>query len=166
VPTFPIFNPPAIPSALVIPDALHSHPLWRWEFDERLSLLMDHFGIGRDDPGNWPKLALSLAMTHVPGFQEDTRRKGGRPREMTAQELASLYARFSELRQAELSDRSAASIMATDLRKAGRDLTAGAVLRRMQRYEKDLQTVAANMKLVMDLIDTKPFPPHFASRIS
>ena len=128
----------------VMPTDPCSVPQWRWEYGEKLSLLLDHYKIRRDDPSRSDKLILCLAVAHVPGFQEKARRKGGRPRAMTSEDETKLYARFCEFRQRGHSDRNAARLIATDLRKSWRsDVSDASVLRRMQRCAQTAKKFAA-----------------------
>jgi len=116
----------------------NSVPEWQWEYDQKLPLLLEHFGIGRDDHNCWHKLSLCLTVAHVLGFQE--RRKGGRPRSMTREEEGKLCARFCELRESEHSDRNAARLIANDLRNEGRrGISDASILRRMQRIPKNAE---------------------------
>jgi hypothetical protein len=137
-----IYVPP-IPSVQIaggmpiIPNDLRSHPRWRWEYDEKLRLLLDHFKIRRDDPNCWLKLVISLAVAHVPGFRAKLRRKGGRPREMALAEEMKLFERFAELRRDGHTERNAARLLADEIQRTGRkDIKASGILRRMQRCSK------------------------------
>jgi hypothetical protein len=126
---------PAIPSAVA---------QRRAEYDQKLPLLLDHFGIKRDDPYPWYKLSICLAVAHVPGFQVKARRKGGRKRTVSQEEEEKLYARFCELQQKGHSDRNAAELMARELKKAGRSEASGpSILRRMQRHAQKAKKTAA-----------------------
>jgi hypothetical protein len=60
---------------------------------KRLPLLLDHFGIDKNDPDHWEMLALALARSHVPGFQ--TVRKGGAPNKNSVYLLCRLYRYFN-----------------------------------------------------------------------
>jgi hypothetical protein len=67
-----------------LPD--HSHPAVRSapeivearkrEVAERLGALLQHYGVSLDDEDHWYKLALRLAIEHVPGFQVEKRGYG------------------------------------------------------------------------------------------
>jgi hypothetical protein len=119
-------------------------PKWRWEYDQKLLLLLDHFKIPRTDPDCWRKLALCLAVVHVPGFQVAIRRKSGRPRKMTRQEEQSLYQRYLALQRGGHSARNAARLMVKELRDSCRmNVKEGALLRRMQRYDKTAKQVSS-----------------------
>lgn len=141
-------------------------PEWRPEYDQKLPLLLDHFGIGRDDPNCWYKLSLCLAVAHILGFQE--RRKGGRPRSMTREEERKLCARFCELREDGHSDRNAARLIANDLRKAGRMVSDASILRRMQRIPKNAEEFAAFIARLSVGIGVTQYSPglNFAPRNS
>jgi hypothetical protein len=129
---------------LAIPGDLSATPRSRWEYDQKLPLLMDHFGIRKDDPDHWYKLAVCLAVKHVPGFQEKARRKGGRPRAMTIEEETTLYAKFCEFRQNGHTERNAARLLANDLQKPGHSkVSRASILRRMQRCAQKARNVAA-----------------------
>ncbi len=127
-----------------LPTNSSSVPAWRREYDQKLPLLLDHFGIPREDPNRWQMLSLCLAVTHVPGFQVKARSKRGRPREMPLEEEAKLHARFYALRNDGHSNRNAARLLARELRKAGRaTVSEAAVLRRVQRHEQRAREFAA-----------------------
>lgn len=150
-PEAPIPSVPNIPPPILSKPSLV--PSWRAEYDEKLPLLLDHFGISKNDQERWYKLALCLAVAHVPGFQEKLRRKGGRPPAMTSAEEAKLYANYCELRKSGQSDRNAARLLANHLRKAGNPKISGpSVLRRMQRYAQKIQKAAADMQRLNNLV--------------
>jgi hypothetical protein len=136
-------------------------PRWRAEYDQKLPLLLKHFGISRDDPDVWYTLALCLAVAHVPGFQERAKTKSGRKRTLTWEEETKLYARFCQLRQAGHSDRNAAGLMAKESKKAGRSESSGSsILRRMQRHAvKAKQSAAALEGWKALLLMTQNLPP-------
>ncbi len=50
------------------------------EVVEKMGLLLDHYGISRDEPERWHLLCLHLAGDHVPGFQFEKPSKAGRPK--------------------------------------------------------------------------------------
>jgi hypothetical protein len=58
----------------------------------KLLPLLEHFGIARDDSERWYKLALALAIEHIPGFQ--AKRSPGRRKIETTWMLSSLYRTF------------------------------------------------------------------------
>ena len=130
-------NPSVAPAPPMFPDRLYSAPGWRQEFNQKLPLLLDHYGIASDDPDRWQKLCLGLAVAHVPGFQVRASRKKGRPPTVSPQDEEKLYARFCELRQGGQSDRNASHLMAKELRKSGQTVGSDAsILRRMQRLKQ------------------------------
>ncbi len=45
----------------------------------KIELLLDEYGIARDDPERWLLLAFELARDFVPGFAIDNRKAAGRP---------------------------------------------------------------------------------------
>src|SRR5438105_9415078 len=117
---------------------------WRPEYDQKLPLLLDHFGIPRDDTNRWQRLALYLAVAHVPGFQVRVHRKKGRPCAMASQDELKLYERFCALRRNGQSDRNAARLMVKELRQPGHPTASdAAILRRMQRHEQKSRESAA-----------------------
>jgi hypothetical protein len=107
---------------------------WRPEYDERFGLLCDHFSIRRDDPDRWRKLALALAKTHVPGFQE--RGPRGAPKKMPSTQEFLLWERFLALARKHKSERAAAEILAKQLNRSNpaQPTSSKALLRRLQRF--------------------------------
>ena len=127
-----------------LPAHSNSLPAWRWEYDQKLPLLLDHFGIPREDPNRWQMLSLCLAIAHVPGFQVKAGRKSGRPREIPLKEEAERYARFCALRKQGHSARNAARLLIKELRKEGyATISEAAILRRMQRCDQKSRAFAA-----------------------
>ena len=53
---------------------------WKAELRKRFSLLLRHYGLARDDPDLWPKLAILLMFDNVRGLQEAEPSKRGRPK--------------------------------------------------------------------------------------
>lgn len=127
-----------------LPANSSSLPRWRREYDQKLPLLLDHFGIPREDPNRWQMLSLCLAVAHVPGFQVGTGRKRGRPREMPLEEEAKLYARFCALRKDRHSDRNATRLLVKESwKEGGAKISESAILRRMQRCDQKSRELAA-----------------------
>jgi len=58
---------------------------------DKLPLLLDHFGIPREEPDKWLELACRLARAHVPGFRTVKPKKSGAPQEWGEIELAALH---------------------------------------------------------------------------
>ncbi len=136
-------------------------PQWRIEYDQKLPLLLEHFGIKQGESYPWFKLAVCLAVAHVPGFQEKSRRKGGRKRIMSWEEGAKLDARFCELKNKGHSERSAAAIMAEEIKKAGGPKVSGAaLLRRVQRRSEATQKFTALFasSLLLPVVTQNPKP--------
>ena len=126
------------------PTKTNSLPVWRWEYDQKLPVLLDHFGIPREDPNRWQMLSLCLAVAHVPGFQVKPGRKRGRPREMSLEEEAKRYARFCVLRKDGHSGRNATRLLIKEMRKEGHATTSeAAILRRIERHEQKARESAA-----------------------
>ena len=152
--------PPVPVLAPIFPDQSRV-PSWRREYAEKLPLLLDHFGIKRDDPNSWHKLCLCLAVAHVPGFQVIQRRKGGRPREIALAEEAKLFERFSQLRRDGHTERNAARLLAGEIQKAGgKDIKVTGILRRMQRCSKKTKDAAAFFQGLINATDVTQNSPH------
>jgi hypothetical protein len=136
-------NPNIAPALPIFSGGFYFIPGWRWEFDQKLPLLFDHYGVAKDDPDRWQKLCLSLAIAHIPGFQVRASRAKGRPRTVQSSVEDKLYARFCALRQDGHSDRNAARLLANELRKSGQAVRSDAgILRRMQRRKPKAKTAA------------------------
>lgn len=90
--------------ALVTTRTIHAHA------DERLSLLLDLYGIPADSDDKWRDLALALAQDYVPGFRVENspgaRKKWGR------RELMRLYSKVGELMATGMSAMEACRILA------------------------------------------------------
>ena len=143
--------PPPLPIFEVKPSRT---PQWRAEYDQKLPLLLEHFGIKKADLNPWYNLALCLAVAHVPGFQEKSGRTAGRKRTVSREDEAKLYVRFCELKNKGHSERSAAAIMAKELKKPGTPGASGAaLLRRMQRHDAQVKKFAALFESIKS-----PFP--------
>jgi len=122
-------------------------PRWRAEYDNKIPLLMQDYGINKEDPKAKDDLIRCLVVAHVPGFQEKARRKGGRKRTVSCEEEAKLYYRFCQLRQSGHSGRNAAGLMAKESKKAGRLGSSGpSILRRMQRHAQEAKKSAAALE--------------------
>ena len=67
---------------------------YRQAIDERMTALLEHYGIDRGSPTTWSTLALVLALEHVPGckIQQDNHRSGGRPTKWKGTKSWELYA--------------------------------------------------------------------------
>jgi hypothetical protein len=50
-------------------EATEQWDAWFAEYDRRLHLLFEHFGVKRDQPDSWMKLGFALAQTYVPGLR-------------------------------------------------------------------------------------------------
>ena len=87
---------PNYPGALAKPIDLlklssHEDAVWD-EFVRRHALLLDHFGIDRALPPEnlWFKLAVELALAHVPGFGFRSLKRKGAKRKWTLEECRAL----------------------------------------------------------------------------
>jgi hypothetical protein len=113
--------------------------LWKPEFAQKFEALFAHFGIRPHDADRWRKLSIKLAIAHVPGCQVRQNLKTGRKPAMTYSKEEELFARFVELKRRLGSARSAAELLAKEIRRAGASqVTGAAILRRLQRFEKKL----------------------------
>ena len=54
---------------------------WAAEWYSRWALLLNHYGIDLNDVTRWYKLAVELAVAHVPGLREREGKPRGRPRD-------------------------------------------------------------------------------------
>lgn len=109
-------------------------PSWRPEYDEKFDLLCDYHSIERDSPDKWRRLALALAIDHVPGFQEKAGGMRGRKKGLEPTLEVGLLGRFIELTGKGLSERNAARLIANELeRRTGVKISGKAVLARVKR---------------------------------
>ncbi len=69
------------------------------ESTRKMGLLLEHYGLERDDPNNWFLLAFYLAQQFIPGFQTETKARSGRPRTWNSTWLTKLYLAVEEKKQ-------------------------------------------------------------------
>lgn len=140
-PLEPKLSPPPIESEEypedVAPAGASEDPefAWRLEYDEKFDLLSDHFSIARDDPERWMKLALALAIRHVPGFQEKRPETRGRRRKWEASDEFVLWYEFDVLVKSGKTERQAAKILLE--RHPTIKASSAALLIRLKRFDKD-----------------------------
>ena len=110
------------------------------EFNERLELLFEYFSISKDDPEGWKKLALALAKTHVPGFQEKQPETRGRRNEWEMTDEFALWYEFDILLKKGKKERQAAGILLK--RHPHIKDSQAALLIRLRRFDKRFKAQA------------------------
>jgi hypothetical protein len=112
----------------------------RPEFDEKFELLFDYFSISKDPPERWQKLALALAKTHVPGFQERQPETRGRRNEWQMTDEFALWYEFDILLKQRKTERQAAGILLK--RHPHIKASEAALLIRLRRFNKSFKVQA------------------------
>jgi len=116
------------------------------EFQARIDALFRHYGIDREEGGSpWKRLAVQLAIGHVPGFrlQEDNVRRRGAPTKWTFARLNTLCHDVETLMSKGLSASGACHNLVK--RQEYEGLSGKTLLRRFQDRPSFLELVARSL---------------------
>ena len=118
----------------------------RAEVLEKLRLLLDHYGISRDDKQYWRNLALALARDHVPGFQIAQPTKRGPKKSWMPDEEIRLHMDVSGLVQKGQTVRSACFNLANRAIYRDRRRNSEALRRRFQKNRLFFEALPAPLR--------------------